>query len=234
MTRVTKSARVTEIEALAVKLLAIYANDNGLKNDTFYVSQFEQLRTLWLELVDAIKRGKAQSDMEEKDTARDKAVCDFADMITGYMAFPIPEKREAAATLKAIFDKYGRSIINESYDNESGFIDSLLRDLNKQEIVDVIAKLDGMGTCVEKLSDAQQAFITANYEWAKAQQADAAATNATKAKHGVILVINERLVPYLSARSIEPAYKVVADLVEQEIAKTNAAVDSRSSKGEKA
>lgn len=232
MTRVNLNARVSEIDALSDILLRRYENEHGLVNDAFLKTQFEKLQKLSDEITEAIKRTKTQSNMEEKDAARDEAVRNLGDMLIGYAASPVAEKKAAAIAVKAIFDKYGKQIATESYANESSFITSLLMDLGTKEAKADIAKLPDVDILIEAIRTTQEAFVVAYDEWATTQNEEATATSASSMKKPIVALINEKIVPYLSVMSDDPVYQKFASFVEQEIGKTNAAVSSRGKKEE--
>lgn len=234
MNNLSGKARVTEIEGLNDALLQCYKSEVGLANDAFLKMHFEQLEELAKELTEAIKRGKAQTTLDAKDAVRDEAVRNLGDMLIGYAAFPMQDKKEAALALKVIFDKYGKQIATESYLNETGFINSLLMDLETKEAKAYIAKLDGVETVVASIRSAQADFSVAYAEWLDIQTNEKAATNATNAKKPVVALINDKLVPYLTAMAAMPGYTHFASLFEEAIGKVNSAVSSRSSKEEKA
>ena len=234
MNNLSTKARVTEIDALSDTLLRLYKAESSIANDAFLKKYFVELQKLSDAITEAIKRDHAQSNMDEKDAVRDEAVRNLGDLLDGYAVFPVPEKKTAALALKAIFDKYGRKITGESYANESSFIESLLKDLDASDAKANIAKLDGMEATVKAVRTAQDDFTAAYDAWAKAQSADAAAVNATGVKKPLVSLINDKIVPYLTAMAGEDEYKNFAGLVEQEIDKVNGAVSGRSGKAEKA
>lgn len=230
MNKITSKARVTEIAALADKLLRRYASASSVANDQFLKTQFEQLERLYNDLNEAIKRTRAQSNVEEKDIARDDAVRAFSHLIDGYTFIPLPEKKEAALALKAIFDKYGKQIVSESYDNESALIDSLLNDLEAKEAKAEIAKLEGMEAAVAEMRKTQTEFKLAEDEWDAAKNVDSKALSASAATKPIVLLINDKIVSYLTAMYDNPLYTNFADQVDQEIVEINGAVGTRSKK----
>lgn len=233
MKKLASIARVTEIDALSDTLLRLYADETAVANDAFLKKYFAELQKLSDAITEAIKRDHAQSNMDEKDAARDEAVRNLGDLLDGYAVFPVPEKKAAALALKAIFDKYGRKITGESYANESSFIESLLKDLDTSDAKANIAKLDGIEATVKAVRTTQDEFTAAYDAWAKAQNADAAAVNATGVKKPLVALINDKIVPYLTAMAEEDEFKHFASLVAQEIDKVNGAVSGRSGKAEK-
>lgn len=230
MKKLTFACRVSELDALSDTLLRLYAAEPAIANDVFLKKYFAQLQKLSDVITQAIKRNRVQSNLNEKDAKRDEAVRNFADLLDGYAVFPVAEKKSAAIALKAIFDKYGRKITVESFANESSFIESLLKDLNESEAKANISSLDGMEATVSAIRTAQDDFTAAYDAWIKAQSAEASAVNASDVKQPLILLINEKIVLYLTAVSEEDEYKHFAGLVEQEIDKVNSTVSARSGK----
>lgn len=234
MNNLSAKARITEIDGLTEYLLDIYKKEVGLANDEFLKEQFEELEKLSNVITNAIKRDRAQSNIEEKDAARDEAIRNLGDMLVGYAAFPMPDKKEAALALKATFDKYGKQIIYESHVNETSFIESLLADLETKEAKEHISKLDGIATVISTIRTTQAEFRSVYADWAKTQSIESKAVSASSMKKPIVEIINNKIVPYLTAMGYKEAYQDFAKTVDKEIGKINGAISSRSNKGAKA
>ena len=138
---------------------------------------------------------------------------------------PIPAKQEAAQKLSAVYDKYGKAIVNEPYARESSLIESMLEDFGKAELADSVKALDGVGDLISGLRAAQDEFNKAN------DSATAAATSKGESAYAIkkplLASINEKLVPYLTALGTLPDYKDFVAKCDAEVTKANASVTKK-------
>ena len=120
MTKLSSRLRITEADAASDALVRLF-KAAGL-NDEFLSGSFAELEDLSARLTTAIRQDTADSRLDEKDAARDAAVRDLGTLIQGYTAIPVAEKKAAARRLDAVFSKYGKKIVNETYAAESSLI----------------------------------------------------------------------------------------------------------------
>jgi len=226
--KVMSSSRVTEVDAVSMRLIGAY-NSTTLGSDTHLSTMFTDLTSLSTALTAAIKRSKAESTLEEYDEARDQPVRSLSYLLMGYLHHPDAAIKEAAETVYDIFEKYGLSVVNESYSTESSLIASLLNDLSKQKIQDAIAVLPGCADTVAALQTAQETFEATRiaYEQEKAEESTQA--NASKIKSEVLALINEKIVVYMRAMEVvdEPNYGALARTIATIIAENNEVVKKR-------
>ncbi|WP_167619702.1 DUF6261 family protein [Maribellus sediminis] len=226
-------SRVTEVDAVSMRMIGAYQT-TSLSTDTHLSEMFIDLESFSAALTAAIKRSKAESDLEEKDEARDQPLRSLSYLLVGYLHHPDQAVQAAAELVDDVFEKYGLRIIHESYASESSLIASLLDDLSKPKIQDAIALLPGCADTVAALQTAQVAFEAARiaYEQEKAEESTQA--NATKMKADVLSLINDKIVVYLRAMELvdEPAYGAFARTVATIIAENNEVVKKRRKKDE--
>lgn len=229
------TSRVTEVDAVSMRMLGAYQT-TSLSTDQHLSAMFTGLESLSTALTAAINRGKAESDLEEKDEARDTQIRALYYVVMGFLHHPDAAIRQAAQTVDKVFEKYGVSITGESYATESSLIASLLNELSKQKIQDVIAILPGCDDVITALQAAQQAFETARitYEQEKAEESTQA--SATKQKPEIVALINEKIVVYLRAMEVVDVetYGAFARTIATIIAENNEVVKKRRKKQEPA
>ncbi len=230
-----QQSRVTEVDAASMRMLGAYET-TSLSSDPHLSTMFTDLQNRSAALTAAINRTKAESDLEEKDEARDTQVRALYYLVTGFMHHPAAAKKSAAETVDKVFEKYGLKIIGESYATESSMIASMLNDLSAQKVQDAIALLPGCAEVVAELQTTQNDFETARiaYEQEKAQESTQA--NATKIKAEVLAIINDKIVIYLRAMEVvdEPNYGAFARTIATIIAENNEVVKKRRKKDEPA
>jgi len=227
------TSRVTEVDAVSMRMLGAYQT-TSLSSDPHLSTMFTELESLSAALTAAINRSKAESDLEEKDEARDTQIRALYYLVMGFLHHPDAAIQQAAQTVDKVFEKYGVSITGESYATESSLIASLLNDLSKQKIQDAIALLPGCADVITALQAAQQAFEAARitYEQEKAQESTQA--SATKQKPELVALINDKIVVYLRAMEVVDAetYGAFARTIATIIAENNEVVKKRRKKEE--
>lgn len=132
--------------------------------------------------------------------------------------------------VKAVFDKYGRRIVSESYATESSLIESLLIDLSAPELAGMIAQLPGIAELIAALRRAQDDFnVAKDLQTERAASDDA--PSATSLRKGITAKINDSLIPYLNAMAIanEAVFGAFIKQVEVEIGRANDSVSRRKS-----
>lgn len=227
------TSRVTEVDAVSMRMLGAYQT-TSLSSDPHLSTMFTELESLSAALTAAINRSKAESDLEEKDEARDTQIRALYYLVMGFLHHPDAAIQQAAQTVNKVFEKYGVSITGESYATESSLIASLLDELSKQKIQDAIALLPGCADVITALQAAQQAFEAARitYEQEKAQESTQA--SATKQKPELVALINDKIVVYLRAMEVvdEETYGAFARTIATIIAENNEVVKKRRKKEE--
>ena len=120
-----------------MRMIGAYKN-TSLSSDAHLSAMFTGLETESALLTGAIKRSKAESELDAKDSDRDQQVRSLFYLVKGMLYHPQPDVKSAAETVEKVLDNYGLDITGESYSTESSLITSLLGDLSKQKIQDAI------------------------------------------------------------------------------------------------
>ncbi len=224
-------SRNTEIGDASKQIIGAY-NLSGLYNDSFLAALLSTLETETTKLTTSVKRMKTESELKEKDAARFQKVRSVYYMLLGFLYHPSPEINESARVVKKVFDKYGMSMVKESYATKSALIMSMLTDFGDLKIQELIASLSGLGELIAALKQAQTDFevCRVHYEGDKAKEG--MLENATALKKVVVNIINEKLIVYLIAMQQvnEPVFGELARTVAQIIADNNKTVKKRAKK----
>jgi len=227
-------SRVTEVNDVATRMSVAF-HAQGL-TDPYLSSTFTILDTTNFELSKAIRRSKAESNLEDKDEVRDGGTRSLYYLINGFTHHPADIIRQSAVLLLNTFNNYGISLTEESYTTESSLISSMLLEFQKPEYALHISNLSGCTELLQALSAAQDDFEQARiaYETEKAQ--DGMVANATEVKKEVVELVNKKIVVYLEAmQEANPAiYGALAATCAQMIAENNEQVRRRQQKPEPA
>lgn len=228
------NSRVTEVNDVGTRISGAFHGQSIA--DPYLSSTFGSLDAANFELSKAIRRSKAESNLETKDEVRDGCTRSLYYLINGFTHHPAATISESAVLLLHVFDNYGISLITESYANESALISSMLLEFQKPEYTTHIANLSGCGELLQSLTSAQADFEQARiaYETEKAQ--DGMVANATEIKKQVVELVNNKIMVYLQAmqQANPDTFGVLAATCAQIIAENNEQVRRRQQKPEPA
>ncbi len=183
----------------------------------------------------ALNQEKAQSKLADKDNNRDNAYRSLYQMLHAYTKVPATTTSEPASKVFSIFERYGLSVVSMAYDEESGMIDSLLKDLSAADIQAAIEKLAHIATMVENLQAAEAQFKEASnrYDQNRANE-KTSSPSATKLKIPLLKLINDHMVSYHTAMADfkDDAFRHIADTINGMILSENKLTRSRAGKSE--
>jgi hypothetical protein len=182
-------------------------------------------------LTAAIKRMKIESQLEEKDEFRDDTLRALFYLVLGLSFHPNAEIKAAATKVLAVLNRYGMSILSESYAIESSLVNSMLGDLSQADLQDAIALCLGCAALIAAAQTAQDDFEATRLAYEEEQGEEATLESATTIKKQMVVLINQKLVVHL--RAMEQAHPDThgpfARTVAQIIADNNEVVKRRRS-----
>lgn len=189
-----------------------------------------QLETLVDELERAIKRLSVSSNLEEKDSVRDDILRRLRTILAGYAAFPdsFVELRVAAEKLSAIFDRYGLKTAIASFAEETGLLNSMLKDFEDADATAEAKKLVAVPETIAELKAANEEFSRVSKEFSQNVAANADQRSATVVKKEILNLVNNSLLPYLSAIAVtkKAEYSEFAIAVGKSVDRANATAKS--------
>ncbi len=191
-------SRTTEVDAFLMRLVGAYKN-TSLNTDTFLSGVMLELEEKSKLLTQAVNRMKVESDLEEKDDARDTIFRSLYYLVQGFVHHPDKSISGEAAKLMAILDHPGLSITNESYATESSLLSSLFNDLATAELQASINALSGCADLIGALQTAAADFEATRLKYDETKAGEGTLANATAIKKEVLKLINNKLVVYLRA-----------------------------------
>lgn len=232
MNKLKSSVRNTEIDGLSDTIVRIFKADKNAQSDAFLKTQVEELEKLSEEITKSILQDKILSTLEKANNVRNEAIKNLGTILSAYVVFPNQTKRELSAPLKAIADKYAKAgITNASYTSESSMIESMLQDYSAENLSENISGLEGITESIAAIRTAQDDFVKANDDYVRANTNKS--VSATKYNKIILSLINDKLIPYLSAMVLSKSTKCLpfAQNVEAEINRVNDSIMKRSKKG---
>ncbi|KOH45258.1 DUF6261 family protein [Sunxiuqinia dokdonensis] len=229
--KVITTSRTTEVNDLASRAVGAFKNTE-LSGDAYLTGIITGLEGEVARLTAAIKRMKIESQLEEKDEFRDDTLRALFYLVLGLSLHPNAEIKAAATKVIAVLNRYGMSILNESYAIESSLVNSMLGDLSRADLQDVIAVCPGCPELIAATQTAQDDFEATRIAYEEEQGQETTQENATAIKKQMVTLINQKLVLHLRAmEQVQPdAYGPYARTVAQIIADNNEIVKRRRSK----
>ena len=221
-------SRTTEVSAVADRITDAYKG-TGLSTDAYLSGLMTGLEADQVLLTEAIKRMKAESELEAQDELRDDGIRALYYLVHGLQHHPDETIKAAAQKVSAVLDHYGLSVTGESYASESALVGSMLGDLAKPEFQEPVAALSGCAESIAKLKAAEDNFDAALVAFEGEKAHESTLESATVIKKRLVNLINQKLVVYLQAMmQVNPdTYDLFARTVDQIIADNNVAVKKR-------
>ncbi len=231
--KVRSVSRITEVDNVGRQIITVI-KPNGWSDDVHLSKILTTLEQKSVALNKAIKRTKAESDLDEKDGIRDARTRSVYYLTQGFLHHPDEAIKQAAQSITEVFDKYGLEMVTKSNAIQSSLTESLLKDLSGEDIAASIDALPGMKTLVSELDLDQKAFIEAEIKLMRERARNKEEENASELKKEVLDTINDKLVIYLRAmiQVDEVKYAELCNTVAQIIETNNTIVKRRSNKNE--
>ncbi len=224
-------ARVNEVGGTTENILKAYA-DCAMSEDANLQSIIDLLAQKNAQLITAIEKGKAYSQLEKCDEERDQSFKALYHYIKACTLLPEGVTRNAAQIIFPIFDKYGISMTYLAYTEQTAQMKSLIEELEKEEIKSEIGKIVHLEGMVESLKNVQASFQQAHSDYTSQVSTLRNEQSASELKPQVLEVLNEQLVMYMRAmaKAFPQTHGKFAIELATEISKTNQNIKSRSNK----
>ncbi len=201
--KLSHDSKVAEISTASNEMRALYGElEPNLGSDLYLKSLYEKYTPLSIGISEAIKKDQAESDLDERDGARDTCIRNIFFVVKGAAHNPIPSINDAGNKVLIVLEKYGLAIVDESYSIESAHVRSMLADLSTGEMEDIIGEIAGLEQLINLLKAAQNEFEAARSALDNVHSAEKGSTSATDIKKEIIAHVNGELVGYLRAMAM--------------------------------
>jgi len=222
------TSRNSEVNAVAGRISSAY-HTSSLEGDAILNPIFAEIDPLNQELTAAVKRMKAESELEAKDELRDQAHHALYHFVFGSTFSLTATIKSAAEQLFTVLEHYGMGITNDNYDMETSELDSLLLDLASPKLAPSIAALEGCSALIASLQIAQDDFKAARLTYQEERAQEGQQLNATKLKRDLASLLNDKLIAVLNGLLISAAatYSDFAATVSEIIETNNETVKKR-------
>lgn len=228
MNKVTTNSNIKDTAEVGQGIIDINEK-NAITEDAFFTITFDLLSAKTDELFGKIRAGWIESELEEKDKARDLDVRAIFYEVEAKCIRRESNDQAKALRLQAILDRYGMKITGSSYTNESAEVRALIKDLKAPNLVEArnaVPDLDGL---IANLEGSQAAFDqSAGIHLINLSERENSKSASVVAKE-LRDIINSDLCAYMGAMALaNPAkYKTFADLMTVLIDENNKKVRNR-------
>ncbi len=230
MKKLSTKIRISELADVSARLVALFKGEKSLAEDVFLKPLFAQIEEKSVALSVAIKKESVISKLDELDGLRDDTIRDLRSALAGYASLRTAEIKESAEQLLAIFDRYGLKIVKENFSEESGHIESMLRDFSEAPAKALVEKLGGIKEILQELQERQSAFNTERVAYEKTLSVQGAAASASVLKKPLLELLNAKLLSFLTAMKEQENYRGFAAGVARFIDEMNETIARRGKK----
>ena len=202
MKKLLSQIRITEVGDTAHRLVSLYKSTATLKDEAFLKPLFVEMEEKGNALTEAVKRDAVISQLENADAKRDGAIRVLDRLLKGYKTIPIDSLKAYGVQLSEVFKKYGAKTAQKSYSEETHLIESLLKELQKPDMMLSVSALMGVSEAVSELRMKQDAFAEVRSKYDDSVAKHQTSPSASTLKKPLFELINKKLVTYLSAMEI--------------------------------
>lgn len=233
MKKLDARIRTTEIDELSDALLKLYANEAALQDEAYLKPVFTEMAAVSDKITEAIRQDKIYSDLEDADALRDAAAMKIFKIVDGYSAVPLEVVSQPAERLGKILQKF-TGLTRKAYNEETSLIEALLTDLSSTDATADISLLNGLSEAVALLRQTQDSFMEKRVQYSTLSSEQKYEDTASALKKPLLVLINDRLLPYLTLMKVQDAgkYGHFADTVAGAVDAVNTNIKTRSKKPE--
>ena len=233
-TSIKLGMKVTEVADLSRNIGGLYNTTFTAKlEDQYLHNVMEDLKDLSDRITGALKHNHVVSCLEDLDLHRDHCVRAILNLKRAYVKLSDDTIQSHWTALKPMLEDYIPSILEGNYQSKTALVDALLKDLAEPDTAVHVTGLPGLSLAVEKLQDAQTAFVDKRLEY-QLLTLDGHTESATDLKEQIIETVNQKLLLHLAAMSkVNPeSYGNFTLLVTNLVRSSNLKVNRRRNKKE--
>lgn len=226
--KVSNNSKVTEVDSLIKQSIAVYESSDWT-SDIHLTGIFSELKSLSVELTEAIILLKNENESEELDDVRDDDFRAIYFLVQSNLYNSNPILRSAAETINSVIGSMGLAVVDKAYDIESSIIDSMYNKFETSALDAAISALPGLDEMVENLKRSNKKFKDSRVE-SKTDKADnKESLSATKQKKRILSLFNGKLHAYMYGMFMvdEPTYGEFTRSIVQIIEDNNITVKKR-------
>ena len=225
--------KVTEVADLTRNIGDLYNAFTAKLEDQYLHNVMEDLKDLSDRITGVLKHNHVVSCLEDLDLHRDHCVRAILNLKRAYVKLSDNTIQSHWTALKPMLEDYIPSILEGNYQSKTALVDALLKDLAVPDAAVHVTELPGLSLAVEKLQDAQTAFVDKRLEY-QLLALDGHTESATDLKEQIVETVNQKLLLHLEDMSkVNPeSYGNFTLLVTNLVKSSNLKVNRRRNKKE--
>jgi ribosomal protein L14 len=228
MSKINSSSNTNETVEAGQGIIEL-SKKHPITEDAYFTDKFEEFSAKLNELIEKINAGWLNSELKEKDDARDLDVrAIFYEVEAKCMRRP-GANQEKAMRVMDVLNRYGMQITDSSYTNESAQIRAMLSDFKAPELQDCIASIRDLKNLLDNAEESMAEFDASASKLIEDKNERENTKPASAVAREVREIYNNDLAGYLSAMTkANPAkYKTYTDLVNTLVVNSNNKVRDR-------
>ncbi|MCG8513597.1 MAG: DUF6261 family protein [Halanaerobiales bacterium] len=231
--KLNAKVRLGELSGTITNVTEAHNEKSEISNDSTLSMLINELINTNNKFTAAYNQDKVLSELENFDEQRDAAMRSVYHYVQGCTHLPQGNTATAAHKVFTLLTKYGIGIVSQSYNQQTGEINSLLNDLSMPDNAEAVATIPSLSDMVASLHEAQRNFEQA-YAQFLARSSDNK-LNASDIKPQLLNILNNKLVVYLRSQVIfnPETYNAFAAKVATAINRTNSNIKERTAKNSK-
>lgn len=194
--KVSGNSRVTEVDALLKQSIAVYEKSDW-SSDIYLTGLFNEIKSLSLELTEALIKLKGESESEEIDDIRDDQFRGIYFQVQSNLYHSDSAVKGAAESIDGIIGSTGLSVVDMAYDIESSIIDSMLKKLDTPEMSAAIDLIPGLEVLIYNLNKTNSTFKESRVNFKTAKADDKEVLSATQQKKRILTLFNGKFHAYI-------------------------------------
>jgi len=216
---ITPRSTVRKVYSVA-EAIRIAISKNITVTDAFLATLVTLLSEKNKFLSDVINKKRVNSILSPKDAIRDDKTRVVFLLVEVFLLSTDATIKANAEIVSEVLNRYGLSMINKPYSEQTGDTDALLSDLDSAEVSAAIDALANLRTAIEELRTAQADWKECYHVNANNNIDLSITPSASKLKDDVREIINLKIVPYLYTMSqvnsadYENAYNEVYQIID--------------------
>lgn len=192
--------KVSEVADLSQNICDLYVTMTAKLDDSYLQNVMADLKDLSERISGVLKHTRIVSSLEDLDLHRDRCVRAILNLKRAYKKLPDDTIQSHWTALNPVLEDYIPSILEGNYQSKTALVGSLLNDLAEPDMTVHVTALPGLALAVEKLDEAQTAFVDKRLEY-QMLSLDGQTESATDLKEQIIETVNGKLLVHLAAMS---------------------------------
>ncbi len=228
MEQILSRTNTSETATLGSKIYSV-TESNPVADNNYYKTLCNKNTKLTNTLVEEMDRQKLDSSLLIYDEERDDAISLIFNEVEVKMAWPDSVIRASAEVINEILTRYGRSIINLPYNDESGKLSSLYEELSTPDLVSHIDNIPGFSMLIDNLNRSIKNFKEREEQLTKDKITYKDRAPASQIAKELKHFLNNIFIPYIDVmgRSDSTTFSNIQNLLSQIITDSNNSVRRR-------